>query len=346
MMEYSIKIQLDNNDEDEILFDDKSEYYPQKYDSVKIGSKTIEINFKRQGKKNLENLIRNNNSTVTEQITKSLCYLYALIGRKVVIENIYICRIENGEIVEEYTFSEINQPFSRELPDRLRFNHNVLKELFSYGEKSKMLIIAFVSYFKALNENLHGERFNELWKSFNCLYTGISGKEQEMDKLIFIRWFLERNLSYFSSSLNLIDSHDKDSIRQLSIAKMILNNFEDEAKTQAFHDFIIRFEDYRINEVFKDVLVIRRKFLVNKGLLVNVENHISSKIALKKKNNLELLCFYILKYSYFVRNKYFHAEKLDSSFYLVKTAEVGNIEFINNIFEQFLHDLLSCNMHY
>ncbi len=130
------------------------------------------------------------------------------------------------------------------------------------------------------------------------------------------------------------------------IRDMILNNYDTDKKTKMFHDFILRFEDCRLNEMFSEILVYRKDYLQQFGLLISVEQHMTSKISENKKNNQDLLCFYILKYSYFLRNKYFHAEKIDSSFHLVKTREVENIGFINTVFQQFLHDLLSCNNRY
>lgn len=102
----------------------------------------------------------------------------------------------------------------------------------------------------------------------------------------------------------------------------------------------------RIISVFKDTLCYRIDALKNYSLEGDVNNHITQCQTLNQTDNIELLCFYVLKYSYFIRNKYFHAEKAHPFFILQKTLETEEMIKISGIFEHFLADLIRCNILY
>lgn len=340
-MKYNLKINLECSEQEIKYYEGCSEYVGGKFDNVKITNKIIEINFSRSGRKNLETIISNDKNSISQQINRCLCYLYGISGKSFTISDIQVNELDIN--YNSITFKDIIQPFEHDLPQDLIFSRTSLETLFRFEPKTQYLIIALVLFFKAHNQKIEGDKFSELWKSFNSIYSSISSKNTENEKLADIRMFLSVNHNCFSKSLNIVDIHNKNDIRKLLIRDMILNNYDTDKKTKIFHDFILRFEDCRLNEMFSEILVYRKDYLQQFGLLISVEQHITSSISANKKNNQDLLCFYILKYSYFLRNKYFHAEKIDSSFHLVKTREVENIGFINGIFQQFLHDLISCN---
>ncbi|MNN70700.1 hypothetical protein D3C81_1865720 [compost metagenome] len=108
----------------------------------------------------------------------------------------------------------------------------------------------------------------------------------------------------------------------------------------------MRFKDYRINQMFNEVLPYRQEFLSIEGLLNDVQKHLNHNIIGGIKCNEELLCFYILKYAYYLRNKYFHAEKSAPIFILKNNNELTELGKINQILGTFIIDLLNCNYLY
>ena len=115
---------------------------------------------------------------------------------------------------------------------------------------------------------------------------------------------------------------------------------------KAYVDTIKRFSDVRIINVFNDTLPYRIDALKADHLDCDVQNHITYVQTLNQTDNVELLCFYVLKYSYFIRNKYFHAEKAYPFFILKETAEIKEMRKLSEIFEYFLADLIRCNALY
>lgn len=341
-MNYLLELNLtgtENSEIETIYFDGKSEYVLGQYDEITITNRKIIIKFKRSGTKDVSQIMLNDKSTIVAQVNRCLCYLYGLTGYPF---NVLSLSIKNQDKVSDViTYNDLNQPFNDELLPNLRFNKNVLEKLFTATKSRDSLTIALTLFFKAFNLQKEGDRFSELWKAFNCVYTYLSPSSEEIKKLIDIRKIIHSEQLHFTSSFNSIDTHTKDDIRKLLIRDMILNNYDSFSKTTAFRDFMLRYEDHRINEVFQDILPYRKDYLSSKGYLTTVEGHIRGKILCGKKNNEDLLCFYVLKYCYFLRNKYFHAEKPDSSFNLLNTIEIDNIKSLNDLLFLFIHDLLS-----
>ena len=109
---------------------------------------------------------------------------------------------------------------------------------------------------------------------------------------------------------------------------------------------VVRFSDIRIVSVLEETLPYRNDFLKREGLEQKVISHI---LSCKQKNimdNKQLLCFYVLKYAYFLRNKYFHAEKATPVFVLKETSELQELSEISLVMKYFLFDLIRCNEEY
>ena len=61
------------------------------------------------------------------------------------------------------------------------------------------------------------------------------------------------------------------------------------------------------------------------------------------ENDNEVVSLLTGKYMYFVRNKTFHGEKVDSSFRLTVNKEDKELKFLNSVLEPYLIDLINAN---
>lgn len=161
-----------------------------------------------------------------------------------------------------------------------------------------------------------------------------------------MRDFVITNANLFQMSCGMFNSFTKEKIRELQWRNLVLNDHENYNDTKSFFDFIMRYNDYRINQVFKDILCYRKDNLSDHNLLSHTETHINSCISKKESRNEEVLTFYLIKYSYFIRNKYFHGEKINPAFNLIKNDEIKELAVLNEIFEKFLKELISVNSYY
>lgn len=337
-MNYRIEVLFNETEKENIIYDDKSYYTEMLYDHITISNRKIIIHGSRSKNIPIESILTNTTSTLYKQILKALVFAYMSTGKGYQISEIKLCKNINGE---EVSFVEHNivQPYINPLNKEYCINTSSLQALFSNSSKIDILLNSMILFIKGFQEN----NFDYYWKAFNSLYTGISGEDKEFEKLKFMREFIEINQSSFSNSLNLMDKDEKDDIRSLRIRDFILNNFPTRNETKQFKEFIVRFTDYRLNQMFAEVLPYRQEFLSLEGLLFSVQSHIEFHKAQGLKYNEQLLCFYILKYSYYLRNKYFHAEKTSPVFILKSNNELTELDKINEIMCTFIVDMFNCS---
>ncbi|PFK16417.1 hypothetical protein [Bacillus cereus] len=348
-MLYVIKINFYKDDQEEIeYYNGNCSYNESSSDNLSISNYSIILSCNRKGDRDLEISITNFNSTFNKQITKAIAYLVGTIGILPKINEIMIAKYDtNNKILGEFTTDKVIQPLeSHKLSEELILDKDKMVSLLNEDDKSRSLLIATTYWLKGVTADLAGDSFDKLWKSFNTLYSYISKKETEFEKLVFIKGFIWSKKESFCKSCEMFEDYTKEKIRELRWREMILNDYETRNQTKAFAEFIKRYDDYRLNEVFKEILPYRKKFLEEEGLYDEILNIIEEKIQLKQKRNEQILTFYIIKYAYFLRNKYFHAEKLDSTFHLIKNNEINELKGINYIFSTFLKELLEENPNY
>lgn len=345
---YKVLILFDNEAKDEeILYKGISKMEYNIKDNLSISMSRIELICKRFKDRPLDKILIDFKSTINRQITRALSYLIATKGYMPEIKEINIIKLDNSNnYLDDYKTKEVFQPISGKLPDNLKFDSNHLNILFQNSEKAEVLLISLAYWIKGMTSLHEGDKFNKLWTSFNSLYSFVSNERSEIKKLTEMRSFILDNEDKFKLSCSFFDGYSQEDIRRLQWRNLILNDYKEESNTIAFHGFITRYYDYRINKVFKETICYRKEYLNNKGLLDSANNHIDSCIDRCNKINSEVLALYILKYAYFIRNKSFHGEKIDTAFHIVKNDEVKELELLNNILSIFLKELISINDNY
>jgi hypothetical protein len=177
------------------------------------------------------------------------------------------------------------------------------------------------------------------------LYKEKTKKVRDADCLIELRNHMTNNQHLYPlsrtevSSLSTIDIRDKIRWRQ-----MLLNDFPTDKKAGELNGFITRVTDSRLIEIINESLSIRQDHLVAKGYYQTVQLHLNNKLNSPSKNDIDLVAVLCLRYMYFVRNKTFHAEKLDSAFNLIPNSkEEQELAWCSNILKMLILDLINFN---
>lgn len=320
---------------DEILLDVYSYYNSMKKDHILITNKRIIIEAERGCKHTASNVLTNTKSTLYAQLLKAIVYVYMTEGKAFCLGNVSV--EVSGETIN-YNAEDIINPCLHDMDNQLTISKSQCKKIFeNYGSNANLLI-AFICYIKGIQEN----DFDWLWKSFNSVYSIISAKDKEFDKLCDVKKFITTNWVNMERTDKYMNNETKDSLRKLRIREFVLNDYENLSKTKAYADMVKSFEDCRMASLFNEIMPYRRDNLINEGLFHDVDSYLHRQIRAGTINNCDLARFYILKYSYFLRNKYFHAEKGAPVFVLRKNNEIIELDKICEILSLFLADLFDC----
>lgn len=320
---------------EEVILDVQSHYNAVKTDHIVITKKRIIIEAERGNKHTANNVLTNTNSTLYTQLLKAIVYVYMTEGHAFSIGTVVVD--VNGE-TKSYSTEDILNPCPNDLDERFVLDKNKSQKVFDYIESNTNLLIAYICYIKGIQN----QDFDWLWKAFNSIYSIISHRDKEFEKLCDVKRFIVANWSDMARTNIYMDKEDEKTLRSLRIRQFVLNDFENQSKTQAYADMVLSFEDYRMALLFNEIMPYRKDNLINKGLYNDVNRHIQNQISVRNKTNSDLARFYVLKYSYFLRNKYFHGEKSAPVFVLKKNNEIEELEKICEILSLFLADLFDC----
>jgi hypothetical protein len=319
-------------------------------DYFKIYNDKIIIEAKRSAIIPLDNIFYNQFSSLYNQILKALLFYYASARKFEKIKSIQISRARSQKILVEKIFkdNQFNQVLNRSFKLNYQIDQIRLQELFNQTPKGQTTLIA-VSYLLVANTSIsESEKFEKLWKSFNKLYTNIAGDNKDFTCLRYLRQFVMDNPNVPILSANKVKTLTTNKLRKVIRWRgMLLDNYDTEAKTERFRDFVIRYSDKRIMEILLETKYgYRETFLKNKGFFTLVDTHIQNAIKAGTNNDNEVVSLLTGKYMYFVRNKTFHGEKVDSSFRLSANKEDNELKFLNSVLEPYLIDLINANDKY
>ena len=315
-------------------------------DSIAISTKKITLSCKRSNKINLDEIFYNHNSSLYNQMIKTLVYYYALNFNCPKIKRIHVTRKGALDILEQKTLeiTSIIQPVSNKIESDVVFNPNAIEIIFQEDEKGKTLLIALSYWLKAMSTTDAVFSFERLWRGLNSIYSFIGLHGNDTACHISLRAFTLANAAAFPKSTTEANIYTAQTLRSsFRWRALILNDYPTQRKTQAYSDFITRYSDERIMHMFNETLPYRLEFLTREHLLAGVNAHITPRLATPTKSNAELVSLLCIKYSYFVRNKSFHGEKIDGTFRLVENKEIRELERINKIQSYYLSDLINSN---
>lgn len=348
---YIIEITLDINEKSK-LFDGKVSYHGSSSftDYFKIYTNKILIEANRSAKIPLDNIFYNHFSSIYNQILKALLFYYVSTKKFVKIKTIDVSRVRSNRKLEEKVFNsdQFNQVLDSSFKLNFQISKSSLTELFNETSKGRATLIA-ISYLLIANTSMsESDRFEKLWKSFNKLYTSITGSSRDFDCLRDLRDFVLKNPNILTLSSQYVKKLNTKKLRNsIRWRAMLLSNYDTEKQTKAFRDFVLRYSDKRIMEILLETKYgYRETFLKNKKYFTAVNKHINNNIKKETIHDNELVLLLTGKYMYFVRNKSFHGEKADSAFRLSVNKEDIELKFLNTVLELYLVDLINANNKY
>ncbi|MCR5349688.1 MAG: hypothetical protein K6E20_01710 [Acholeplasmatales bacterium] len=323
-----------------IVENKKSYYLPTKYDEITISDREIIIEGERSNKVSFEDFKFNQNNGIHKQFLKSLLYLYFTRGNCFKIKKITFEQgtknIESSTIFKD----DLNQLFIKPLNHKI--NSSVCERVFNYYSSNSQN-----KFFNALSLFVIGlnnqDDFDPFWKAFNSIYNAISSKNQEKDKIKDARMFIENNWDRMILCESRCNTITKDYIRNFSVREFIFSEFKKNANgSKEYSNMVCSFTDKRIIELFDDIKSYKNDLLLAHGYLNDVNNHISNLIVHNILKNSDIIRFLILKYAYYLRCKYFHAEKACANFVVKNTNDEKNLVNITSLLKTLLYDLLNC----
>lgn len=349
--QYDITITFKTTGKNTLIFSSSIPYLgsASNLDTVKIYSKKIILSCKRVAAIRLDDIFYNHNSSLYNQIIKCLVYYYALNFNCPKIKEIHVTRKASSGILNDkkLDINSIIQPVSGKITSNVIFDKDEIEILFDESEKGKTILIALSYWLKAMSTNDSVFSFERLWRGLNSIYALIGGHANETQCHIALRALLIANPGILIKSSLEVNGFTSPYVRNsFRWRAMILNDYPMLNKTEAFRDFILRYHDERVIRMFDETLTYRQDFLNRQGMLANVTGHIASNLATPTKSNVELVAILCIKYSYFVRNKSFHGEKIDGTFRLVENKEIKELERINKLQSFFISDLINANQIY
>ena len=276
-----------------------------------------------RSKINIDKMLQTQLSTYYKVLIKSLLYVYFTFG-EFTIKNIVIKVGKNEKsdtIISHQMFSkQIPMEYSgietKGLVENLEVSDNTMNVM--------MYLVQSIVYYEEF-------RFENLWKAFNILireYSEETRGKKEFDRLISLRKNIEDHVDKFSRVLEYGNSVDTEFLQSLWISQMITNNIkkggkDEEKRVKAEVDC---FEDERVLKVLIEKIECKKEAFKSQTI-EEYRSEIRDKIKLEKKNNIDIIRLIILKYAYFLRNKFFHAERWPAHFLI----DNDNLKELNKV---------------
>ncbi|AZA58612.1 MULTISPECIES: hypothetical protein [Flavobacteriales] len=380
---YSINISFDAPDIfiSREIFDMEYKGSSDTNDELEIKNDTLTIRSNRSAKINLINIVFSESNSIHNQIIKSLIYYYIKVNRFVPIKSISINRIkQTGEdtIISLPTTKIAVEQILNEKFISIDISTVNINDLFKSDDKSKAIQYALTYLLKSKITNEQSERFEKLWKSFNSIYhyLGNGANENECHRLI--RNFILTNPTLFSKSHRKAKAITIKELREkVRFYELLSNDYDTKEKIVSFIAFVFRYQNKVVcknlldnisyfETDLKDIFNLDKveskfnKFDYIKDLYHNNKSSSDKDIIFKKvkdyledkvKNpvpntELEITAFICLKYCYYLRNKIFHAEKQDLTFRFAKNNLIFELEWVNEILETLIVELISTNVNW
>lgn len=288
-------------------------------DNISFNMKKIIITGTRSNQVKIDDLLESVNSTYYYNIIKALLYTY-FEKDKFQVESIkiYIDKVEQ----KVYKKTEIIQEFNSE---RLIYINS--EKLFRDKKTSDTAMNALMNLTLSFSKKYL--QFDFSWKCFNTLIREVFEESNDFEMLKKLRLDLEENYNDYPNISFFIPNMDVPYMSVCHLIAMICNDFPkgNIKKQNKLEGFFKEFTDYRVAEVLKEKMKCKAKDLNTIGKYADVESFYSQHIAQKTENEIDIIRLVILKYAYYLRCKYFHGEKIPSTFLLVN----HNQEELNRI---------------
>lgn len=302
---------------------------------------SIVLKLKRSRK--YKSILSNPQNSINTQIIKSIIAYYSVSSIYSQIKSIQINYIEGKNktpLLESVTFQ---QPLQISIPiqNNLYFKKEIIQEITTESEKGECIRIALSYRLKAqITDDLY-VGFENLWRAFNRLYVYCGKQSSENTNLCEIRKLIIVHANHFSQTIEITNSYTTQELfHSFRWQKLILNDYPTHKHTHV--DFIYRYSDKRIIELFQEKLVCREDNIKSLGKWSDIQNHLNSNK--NTSSDIELVTLLCIKYAYFLRNKFFHGEILNRTFKLTKDNIDLEFEKLNKLLSMLIFELVNNNI--
>lgn len=310
---FKINIEISKN-----LFHDRDDreitYYIQgnKFftDRVSFFNSNIIIEGERKKKIKTNDSLKTTNSTFYYAMIKSLLYAYFSKG------NFYVKKIKmdvDGEIKELYEdANEIVQNFEKST--NLQIN---IDKLFLPDKKKSDLTMNCLMNLILMNKS-NTSKFDYTWKCFNALIREIFNENNEFKMLKSLKEDLIRNPNCYPNILRFANTTKEEYLEQCFLNAMICNNIKkgERKELERTVEFFKDFSDYRVSSILLKKMQCKKTILNDNNKYTEVYDYLNECITNMIVNDNDIVRLVILKYAYYLRCKYFHAEKIPINFVL------------------------------
>lgn len=292
-------------------------------DYAMINNQGVIIRGTRKRKINSDNILETQKNTQYKALIKALIYLYFKYG-SFIIEKIEVT--SNNTEVKSVPLS--SQLFARELPSE--YEHISTNGLFRDVETSDIVMSSLMHIVLSLQSE-NGNEFENLWKCFNILIRERNQQSREANehkRLVYLKEDIIQNLDLYPKVLEYASGVTFEDIDRLWIAQMITNNINTNKNAEKrVRDLVDSFEDERVLKVLINKIECKKQCFKNS--IEDYRAEIRPKIRKHKKNDVDIVRLVVLKYAYFLRNKFFHAERWPAYFLITN----DNLRELINISE-------------
>lgn len=245
-------------------------------------------------------------------IVKALLFVYFEYRQAFEVNSI-IVEIDNNES-ETYTHEKILQVFSKKPNIEIDGKQqevciNCNKMFLGNRRISDSMMIALMNL--TLSYYDPGNSFDYAWKCFNALYREIFNKG-DVGSLEEIGKELEKDKNIYNSILSFASSIDINYLEKCSFRGMIF--YKDTRNSKRLSKLFPKVKDYRVCEVLLSLKDINIDDHIKSSEYSTITSEYKNSIANKLENPSDIVQLLILNYAYYLRCKYFHAEKWPSNF--------------------------------
>ena len=303
-------------------------------DNIIFHNKTISLSGSRTKHMDNTNILETVNSSFYSCLTKALLFAYFERGC-FKVKSITVCIDEDDSNIKKYEEKEIKQVFIKEKLVEV----NSIK-LFSNKNISDTMMNSLMNLTLSFNEK--DLRFDYTWKCFNSLIRDIFKEKKDFNMLKKLREDLELNPGLYPNILSFSKNIDFNYLNQCFLKAMICNNFP-KGNTQGLISFFKDFKDIRVITTLKKVMNCKKNDLNSIQEYNNIDSYFNSEIKSNTVKDTDIVRLIILKYAYYLRCKYFHAEKLPANF-LINNANYNELLRISEPLSIICKDLLEIKL--
>ncbi|RQV04763.1 hypothetical protein DF047_23010 [Burkholderia cenocepacia] len=314
-------------------------------DAVRVDENQIELKCERVSLIDLDGVFVNYQSAIYNQMAKGISFHICAMQAIPEVKKITLTAKRGNVKIKEKIIGadELNNSVRLLSKFKANFNLKSLEIIFSESEKSSEVLKAISYLIRSKTKGDPFDRFDSLWKAYNSIYRAIGKKKTDHECQVALRSFILKHHAASQTATDMVSGMTAKELRsKLRWRALILNDYENFAKTEAFSKFILRYTDARIMEVFQEILPYRQNFLSDAGLLGKVEQHIEKNVKSAVVSDAEVTALICIKYMYFIRNKSAHGERLDRIIGL-GTKETKEVKWLSDLLEALIIDLINVN---